>query len=260
LECGSDHDLSELLTGFAQPDLPLQLELEQLHDQIADVGTGVNRLEGGVNRLESYAAETADSMRRVLRVVGIEITDCPRLFTVTYENPAGVRRLKFYQRHYRLTLWCEHPGYWHPWRDASYSLDQPKDWLVRIGPYATLVFKALQLVTPIAGSVAGVVLTGEQLKHAQKELELMTTLVAEFPDLKIDNEHGFIDHESASLLAPAQGEAARALRMLLFEHDHMRAFGALRRVQATSGDFLWVCTNHYADYDPGLPSIPELGS
>jgi hypothetical protein len=46
------------------------------------------------------------------------------------------------------------------------------------------------------------------------------------------------------------------LRVLLFEHDHMRAFGGLRRVQAPSGDFLWVCADHYPDYDPGLPSIP----
>ena len=126
-ECFFDHDLSQLLTGFAQPDLPLQLELERLNDQVADVGSGVSRLERGINRLEGYAAETADSMRRVLRAVGSEITDCPRLFTLTEENPAGLRRLKFYQRHYRLVLWCEHSGHWHPWDAASYSLDQPRD-------------------------------------------------------------------------------------------------------------------------------------
>ena len=227
----------------------MQPELERLQDQVADVASGVNRLE-------SYAAETADSMRRVLRVVGSEITDCPRLFTLTPEDPAGARRLKFYQRHYRLILWCEHPGHWHPWPAASYSLDQPKEWLVRIGPYATLVFKALQLVVPIAASVAGVVLTDEQLKHAQHELELMKTLVADLPDQKIEDQREVIARESASQLTPAEGQAARAIRVLLFEHDHRRAFGDLRRVQAPSSDFVWVCANHYPEYDPGLPSIP----
>ena len=260
LECSVDHDLSQLLTGFGQPVLPLKLELERLHDEVTDIGSGVNRLEGGVNRLEGYAADTADSLRRVLQVVGSEITDCPRLFTVAPdEDPAGARRLRFYQRHYRLILWCEHPGYWHPWPAASYFLDQPGDWLVRIGPYATLVFKALQVVVPIAASVAGVVMTDKQSKHAQHELELMKTLVAQLPDQKHEDQRELISRESTSQLTPAEGKAARALRILLFEKDHMRAFGDLRRVQTPSGDFVWVCSNHYADYDPGLPSIPVLG-
>ena len=248
-ECLFNWDISELLTGFAQPDLALKPELERLQDQVADVASGVNRLE-------SHAAEIADSMRRVLRVVSSEITDCPRLFTLTPEGRAGPRRLKFYQRHYRLILWCEHPGHWHPWPAASYSLDQPKEWLVRIGPYATLIFKALQLVVPITASVAGVVLTDEQLKDAQHELEMMKTLVADLPDQKIEDEREVIARESASQLTPAEGQAARAIRVLLFEHDHRRAFGDLRRVQAPSSDFVWVCANHYPDYDPGLPSIP----
>ncbi len=249
LECGSDHDLSELLTGFTQWNLALQ-------DQIADVARGVIRLEGSASRLEGYAAETADSMRRVLRVVSTEITDCPRLFTITERSPTGARRLEFHKRHYQLVLWCEHPGHWHPWPAASYSLDQPKDWLVRIGPYAILVFKALRLVIPIAASVAGVVLTDEQLRHAKHELELMTTVVAELPDQISEEQRQLTAGESESQLTLAEGHGARALRVLLFEHDRMREFGDLRRVQAPSGEFLWVCDDHYAEYDPGLPRIP----
>jgi len=45
--------------------------------------------------------------------------------------------------------------------------------------------------------------------------------------------------------------------MLIFANDPARAFGDLRRVQAPSGDFLWVCTDHYPEYDPGLPVIPQ---
>jgi internalin A len=256
-ECLVDQDISELLTGFAQPELPLQVELEQLNAQVADIGKDIKRVEGGVVRLEGYAAESADSMRRVLRIVGTEIVDCPRLFTLTERKPAGVRRLtRVLTHHYRLVLWCEHPGHWHPWFAASYSLAQPRDWLTQVGPYAILVFRALQVVVPVAAAVTGVILTDEQLKHAQNELKLMTTLVAQLPTRTVDDQHEFISGESASQLTPAQGQAARMLRILLFQHDEMRTFGDLRRVQGPSGDLLWVCADHYTEYDPGLPIIP----
>jgi internalin A len=249
MDCMVRHDLSALLTGFAQPTLSLQPQLERLHDELADA-------KSSINELKAYAADTADAIRRILRAVSTEITDCPRLFTIAPENPSGSRRLRIDQRHYRLILWCEHPGHWHPWPAASYSIDQPREWLVRISPYATLVFKALQLVTPIAASVAGVVLTADQLKHAQGEIQLMKTLVAVLPDKEAEAQGGhLINRESANQLTPAQGQAWRALRVVIFEHDRERAFGDLRRVQASSGEFLWICPDHYADYDPGLPSI-----
>ena len=134
--------------------------------------------------------------------------------------------------------------------------DQPRHWLIRIGPYAMLVIRALQLVVPVAASVAGVALPDEQFKHAQHEIELMKTLVADLPDQQMEAKNEFIAFEPGSQLTPAEGQAARAIRVLLFEHDPMREFGDLRRVQAPSGEFIWVCTSHYGYYDPGLPSIP----
>jgi hypothetical protein len=244
MSCMSRHDLSELLTGFAQPELALQ-------DQLAEIASEVRLVTG-------YAAETAASMRRVLRAVSCEITDCPLLFTLTEQSASGVRRLRFDQRNYHLVLWCEHPGYWHPWPQASYTLNQPKEWLVRIGPYATLILKALKLAMPLAGPVADVVLTDQQLASARHQLDLMTAIVAELPTPGFQDQAQQIGRESSSRLTPAEGEAARALRLLLFEQDAARAFGDLRRVQAASGDFLWVCADHYSEYDPGLPVIPAI--
>jgi internalin A len=245
----AQHDLSALLTGYSQPVLSLQPELDRLHAEVADV-------KSGVNDLKAYAADTADTIRRILRAVTTEITDCPRLFTLTPEGAAGVRRLRLDHRRYRLVLWCEHPGHWHPWPDASYSIDQPREWILRIAPYATLVFKALQLVAPIAVAVAGVVLTADQLGNAESELKLMTTLVAALPSQEAGGQPGLATTESALQITPAQGQAWRAVRILIFKHDPTRAFGDLRRVQAPSGEFLWICPDHYTEYDPGLPSIP----
>jgi Leucine-rich repeat (LRR) protein len=249
MRCRVKHDLSALLTGFSQPVLSLQPELDRLHTEVADV-------KSGINDLKANAADTADTIRRILRAVTTEITDCPRLFTLTSEGAAGIRRLRLDHQRYRLVLWCEHPGHWHPWPDASYSIDQPREWILRVAPYATLVFKALQLVAPIAVAVAGVVLTDDQLERAKSELELMTTLIAALPSQEAGGQPGLTTIESVQQITPAQGQAWRAVRILLFEHDPTRGFGDLRRVQAPSGEFLWICPDHYAEYDPGLPSIP----
>src|SRR5208282_2906287 len=162
----------------------------------------------------------------------------------------------FYQHHYRLTLWCEHPGYWHPWDPATYDLDPPKEWFTRIAPYAALIFRTLQLIVPLAGAVAIASLPAAQQGSAQAHLQVMSTFVA---DLPATAEHQAAEGRlevAAGQLTAAEGQALRAIRAIIFEHDKLRAFGGMRRVQAPSGDLLWVCTHHYPDYDPGLPTIP----
>ena len=53
----------------------------------------------------------------------------------------------------------------------------------------------------------------------------------------------------------AEGAGLRMLRAVVFEHDPAQYFGGLRRVVTSSGEFLWICPNHYSDYDPGLPAV-----
>jgi len=166
--------------------------------------------------------------------------------------------MKFYERRYKFVLWCEQPGYWHPWDAASYSIVQPKAWMVKIAPYANLIVKTLQLVVPAVAAAADVGFTGNQLERVRDELDVMTTLLTELSAETSEDQGELITSEFASKLTPAEGLAARALRIMLFDHDHSRAFGDLRRVQAPSGDFLWVCPNHYTEYDPGLPSVPAI--
>ena len=112
-ECDEDYDVARLLTGFAVPPFPLQPELERMQVKLSKV-------EDGVERLERYAAETADSVRQVLKAISTEVTDCPRLFTLSPEQPSGLGRAKIHQDHFQLLLWCEHPENWHPWLPATY--------------------------------------------------------------------------------------------------------------------------------------------
>ena len=80
IECAQVHEISQLLTGFTVPDRPLAIELAQMHEQLTEIKSSVDQ----VNR---YAAETAEAVRRVLRVVGTEVTNCPRLFTLASVRP-----------------------------------------------------------------------------------------------------------------------------------------------------------------------------
>ena len=109
---------------------------------------------------------------------------------------------------------------------------------------------------PTAAAMAGALLPTDQLERAQKELELMSIVAADFSDVGLTDKSGVGVDEKSSILTPAEGQALRAVRVLLFEIDRLRAFGGMQRVQAASGDFLWVCKMHYHEYDPGLPTLP----
>ena len=249
MECAQLQEISALLTGFTFPDQPLTEGIEKIHERLSHI-------EDGMIRAEGQAAETAETVRRIMRVVSTEVTDCPRLFTLTPEKPKGVNRAKIHQHHFRLTLWCEHPGYWHPWPKANYTLDPTKEWFAKIRPYAALMVKTLQLVVPLTGAIAVSSLPTEQIERAEAHLDVMKTLVEDIPG---ESEPGLSSAAltgAAGQLTSAEGQALRAIRAIIFENDHTKAFGGLRRVQAPSGEFLWVCEDHYREYDPGLPAVP----
>jgi len=249
LECLSEHDVSKLLTGFEIPrGLPLT-ELQELQRQVEEVA-------GGVRRIEGIAADTAESVRRLLRMAGTEVLDCPRLFSVVEVGKAGIRRVKsVYQHSYRVVLWCEHTAHWHPWTPASYDVAEPKEWLVRVRPYAKAVYSALRVVVPVASAISELTFPSDKNKAAEVNLSVMGSLLESLPAIERDSEPDSVP--DIGRLAPAEGQALRAFRMFLFEHDQARSFGDLRRVQGPSGEVLWVCPLHHPEYDPGLPDIPR---
>jgi internalin A len=256
-ECMEDYGISELLTGFGGIGQPLAEQLARIERQIGSSVAG----------LQSQAAAIAESVRRILRVVSTEVADCPRIFTLVPQRATGIKRAAFYENNFRLTLWCEHPGFWHPWDPANYTIRKPKEWFVQISPYVRLVLRTLQLIVPLAGAITEVVMSPDQLAQTEKDLHLMSAVVADLP--VVQNQSlgragigSAIDQRriSEGERSVAEDEALRALRAVLFEQDRLRTFGGLRRVQAPSGEFLWVCRKHYPEYDPGLPVVPGTGS
>ena len=156
-----------------------------------------------------------------------------------------------------MALWCEHPGYWHTWPAAAYDLNQPKGWLIDVAPYARLVLRTLRVAVPVAAAVAGVDMPADHIERTKHEIELMKTLVDKLPEHVGEHEPDVDPNEPRKYqLSPAEGQALRSFRTLLFRIDPAHAFGGLRRVQAPAGELLWVCAHHYPEYDPGLPNIP----
>jgi internalin A len=213
-------------------------------------------MEKGFTRIEAQTADAADSIRSVLRALSVEVKDCPRLFTFYRMRPAGVRRAPVFKSHYRMILWCEQPGYWYPWTQAAYNLDVPEDWFINVGSYAALIFKMLQLTIPGSGLPVATSLPADQLKLVMRHLTMMKTVI---DDLQVDSKNNVRTGEHDQMvgrLTTADGKALRSVREFLLERDRSRNFGGMRRVLAPSGDFLWVCPEHYVEYDPGLPVIP----
>ena len=151
-----------------------------------------------------------------------------------------------------MTLWCEHADHEHPWADASYELEQSKEWASKLAPYAAVVVKMLQLVVPIASAGLGVACRrGDEVD--QGRAALMKTVVEKLPAPTAD---GPVRDDEEGGLMRAEGAGLRALRSLLAEVDKASIFGGLRRRQTPGGDFVWICPEHIHEYDPGLPVLP----
>ena len=123
-ECVQRHDVSRLLTGFSLPRVFPSWEFAKLSERLESVVVGIHQLE-------EHSADIANEMRAVLKVVSNEVPDCPSLFTLAEKATGRWARVRI-RKYYRLVLWCEHPGGWHPWPEASYDIGQPRMWLTSI--------------------------------------------------------------------------------------------------------------------------------
>jgi hypothetical protein len=133
-----------------------------------------------------------------------------------------------------------------------------------------VMVKALQIVVPALAAASTLILPAPQLNAVQVDLDVMRELVrdaGQYPlrpgaAAELDSPTGNGSDAPSEPLTRAEGESLRAVRQLIFEHDRSHHFAGLRRSLTASGDFLWLCPDHYAEYDRGLPQLPpghELG-
>ncbi len=243
-ECLSLLDIDELLTGFKAPETRVQLaRIEQ-------------RLETGFAGMASAAAAQHMSLMRSL---GAENRDCPRLFTLLPEEIDGWSPAKIGRIRQRLTLWCEYSDGQHATcpigsgGDGEYTFDSSKEWLRKIAPYAATIARTLKTVLPIAGAALKAGLDETLLKEVAPKLQLMEKLTSAL--LQGDFDAPGAQTETEQLLTRAEGSGLRELHSLLLELDPAKTWGNLKRVLTPAGEYLWLCPKHYGEFEPGLPKL-----
>lgn len=243
-ECITRQDISELLTGFSSRDPNAQLTA---------VMRELGEVTHEVRRVASYTATVANQVRSIMTAVSSEVPDCPRLFTLESQVPWN-KLAKIWRSAFDLTLWCEQPGGWHSWPEATYRVKDPKEWVKRAAPYINIVVSILKLAVPIATGVSGLAVSDIEYVRIERQLDFMNALAEALPERNIDPENSF--PEGAKSLTPLEGAGLRMFRSFMQRLDPSSGFGGLRRVQDATGDYIWVCPHHYRLYDPGLPQLP----
>lgn len=236
--CANWCDVTEMLTGFGRYTAPIDTLIRE-----------IQTLSTKVDVIQAKSADMAQQMRIIIRVLSTEVKDCPRLFTLVPTNRSAMTRALSPKDRFTLTLWCEEPGQEHEHADAQYDFLPPKAWLQAVSPYLKVVVGILKFAVPIATAAYGAAITDEQLKTAKADLDLMKTLSEKIPESEFSTE------KLQRGMTKAQGAGLRALRTLLATLDTNSNFGDLRRVTTPSGDLIWVCPEHYLQYDPGLPKL-----
>ena len=254
--CIEQQNVTELLTGFALEDTSLKQLLDAVNDRSAEIRNELLVRSDDIKSHQSQiaasqTAKLAGQLRALMQAVGREMPDCPRLFTILQRRSAKLSRTMEWHYNLRLTLWCEHPGEEHPWPKAQYDFTRPKNWLVKLAPYLLVLTTVLRDVVPVGGAALGLAMSDKDYEKIKKDLDLMKELVEHLPV-------GSIDANTISALGrrDAAGAELRSLRALLIGLDPAMRFGDLRRILMPTGDYLWICPQHYPAYDPGLPVLP----
>jgi len=242
--CLEPQDVGVLLTGFSDRTGPVQQKLDEII--------------GELRQSRRDQSQISQSIRRVLAAISTETRECPRLFTLFPVGGGAWDPRQLGKAQYKLQLWCEQPQQEHPLEAGEYAFSKPREWLVRITPFARLVAKTLKIAVPLAGPLLGMVADEVLVKSIKPQLEFMETLTSEL--LAGDLEATASGSESTTGLTSAEGAGLRELHTLLVEVDPSRAWGKLKRVLTTAGDYLWVCPEHYHVHDPGLPILAARSS
>ena len=236
-ECSKRHSIVELLFGFEEHDMSVQLR--EIKEQLA----------GMDSRIANYFMAT-------MNAIADEAKHGPRLFTFRYRD-TGFSLKRLVSRPLEIQLWCEAEGCQHPVIDkdkGSYPVDQPHEWVVQIAPYANFAFKVLATVAPIAAPTINTIFgpkTTETWKIAD-QLDVAKAIIDKLPaEIKIPDRA----LEPGKMLSEPERSGILALHNLLKELDPSQAKLGLHRVATYTGDYRWLCEYHYDAWQPNIPDV-----
>ncbi|BAL89268.1 hypothetical protein AMIS_40480 [Actinoplanes missouriensis 431] len=249
--CLREMALTSVLIGFPDTYESGPTILSRQEHRIDALARSISQVSASVSQVEEIASETALMLHTVRRMLATEVADCPALISIAPINRARLNPARLLSQRFVLSLWCEFPESQHRCDNGEYRFEQTREWFVRAEPYLVRLSTILRIM-PMAGAMAGllgVVDTGRtnEMKRLKAEIDLMGATANLLPATAGEHKTpaGVSDEVSGF----------RAVRELLLQLDPARQFGGLRRVVSESGDFLWMCADHYRIYDPGLPKL-----
>jgi hypothetical protein len=226
-ECVNELNVNQLLVGF-----PAGKELDSEMVSAAEM----RQIGASLHALLLFA-----------KAANAEVSDCPRLFTLRSAEPRLFDVRRAFLKRYLLDLWCEEPGSHHPVGEP-YNFKASREWFAEVAPYLRIVSKAVTLFAPVAGGAAAV--------FGESDLKDSASLMKALADAASPPEYSDSPGEKERrALSPAQGAALRRFRELLLKLDNSREFRGLRRAFSPTGEWIWLCPEHYRVYEPPLPRL-----
>ena len=236
-ECSCRLSIVELLFGFEEPDMSVQLR--EIKEQLA----------GMDSRIANYFMAT-------LRAIADEGKNGPRLFTFrTRETGFSLKPL--IARPLALQLWCEAEGCQHPVIDTGkglYPVDIQHEWVKQVAPYASFALKVLATIAPIAAPAINTFFGPDTTKtwKIADQLDLAGAIIGKLPAEIKSSDRGFAPGQ---MLSEPERSGILALHRFLSEKDPTQERLGLHRVTTYTGDYRWLCKYHYDAWQPNIPDV-----
>ena len=244
--------LDELLVNFTEMMGMLQGVRRQLGAQQAQIIGRFDDLDASSKEIVSKVESAYSGLMHPLLD---EAKEGPRLFSFEPVEPGFFDRPKWMSAKFRLTLWCEHSRrplwFYSDGADAGvYTIDFPREWLVKAAPFLKVLSSTLGLLLPVVAATAKVALPEASYKGIEAQLALGKATAESL--LKGGGEVGEwltkddgVEFQTATAIR-AEGGVLRQLHALLKEKDP--TFGGLVRVQNKRQEFLWVHPSFEGEY------------
>jgi hypothetical protein len=236
-ECSKKQSIVELLFGFEERSIDTKLrEIDE--------------------KLDGLDSRVADVFMATMRAIADEAKFGPRLFTL-HTKHTGFSLAQLFSQSLELQMWCEAEGCQHPVKEQGegvYPVDKPREWLAQIAPYANFALKVLATVTPIAAPAINSFFGSDTTKtwKIADQLTLASAIIGKFPaEIKV-SERG---PASGNLFSESERSGMLVLHRFLAEVDPEQKKLGLHRVPTYTGDYRWLCDQHYAAWQPKIPDV-----
>ena len=260
--CLAYHSVTELLFGISQATERQVLDrLDEMEESLlsSDADTRVEVIENREILKAEIAELTQLSQRQFLTLFNSQQhfpeSMTPRVFTLRSADAENWREAiaSIWQKKWKLQLYCEAPGCWHPpgVNLGLYDVRINKQFFSgEVGKWIKRLVNVLKYTAPIVGPT--IAFAFEDINKLIKEdVRLMTELVKKLPELSDHKDllSRITDGDEFRHKNPNEhrGESLMPLRQLLLSLDpdlKLGKMGGLTRTLTPEGHYLWLCDGH----------------